>query len=212
MCLISDMSVDEAVAQLYPECVHWHNDSCFKEDVGTKIDFVADDKPSVSVSELRFPDQGSCTMFPSWDAMGSVGHIFQHVGPDAAVASVSSPNVISSDLANKSSDSQVEREEATRPALGVPASGLSSRSAGRKQKKKLIAWTQEEHELFVKGLERFRTEETEAIGPDGKKTVGLGPGIAELLASMVGTRNPAQVRSHAQKYFLRVRKEMGEAS
>jgi len=79
-------------------------------------------------------------------------------------------------------------------------------SPGKKEKKRLIAWTKEEHKRFVAGLEQLRTERTEAIGPDGKKTVGLGPGVAEALSAMVGTRSAAQVRSHAQKHFLRERR------
>jgi hypothetical protein len=50
---------------------------------------------------------------------------------------------------------------------------------------------------------------TEAVDADGKKTKGLGPGVAEMIATMIGTRNAAQVRSHAQKYFTRQRRDMG---
>eukprot|EP00961_Rhodomonas_salina_P242167 3271621-Rhodomonas_salina.1 len=77
----------------------------------------------------------------------------------------------------------------------------------RKEKKKLRAWTPQEHERFVVALTMLRTEKTEAVRKDGERSVGLGPGIAETIASMVGSRNAAQVRSHAQKYFLRKRKE-----
>lgn len=81
----------------------------------------------------------------------------------------------------------------------------------RKEKVRLRAWTDDEHERFVYALDKFRTEKTEAVGPNGERSVGLGPGIAEVIATMVGTRNAAQVRSHAQKYFKKQRKETGQA-
>eukprot|EP00286_Rhodomonas_abbreviata_P027157 CAMPEP_0181304178 /NCGR_PEP_ID=MMETSP1101-20121128/8999_1 /TAXON_ID=46948 /ORGANISM="Rhodomonas abbreviata, Strain Caron Lab Isolate" /LENGTH=219 /DNA_ID=CAMNT_0023409893 /DNA_START=93 /DNA_END=752 /DNA_ORIENTATION=- len=89
---------------------------------------------------------------------------------------------------------------------GARSSSPGATSPGQKEKKRLIAWSTEEHERFVAGLEQLRTERTEAIGPDGKQTVGLGPGVAEALSAIVGTRSAAQVRSHAQKHFLRERR------
>ncbi|KAJ1485332.1 hypothetical protein T484DRAFT_1793883 [Baffinella frigidus] len=35
-------------------------------------------------------------------------------------------------------------------------------------------------------------------------SVGLGPGVAEQIAVHVTSRSVSQVRSHAQKYFLRL--------
>jgi SHAQKYF class myb-like DNA-binding protein len=46
-------------------------------------------------------------------------------------------------------------------------------------------WTTEEHNAFVKGMERFGANDFKAI------------------AQYVGSRNATQVRIHAQKYFLR---------
>lgn len=50
-------------------------------------------------------------------------------------------------------------------------------------------WTQEEHEAFLEALERF------------------GPKDVKAISAFVGTRNPTQVRTHAQKYFLRLDRE-----
>jgi len=50
-------------------------------------------------------------------------------------------------------------------------------------------WTQEEHQRFLEALEKFGTRNVRAI------------------SEYVGTRNATQVRTHAQKYFLRLTRE-----
>lgn len=53
-------------------------------------------------------------------------------------------------------------------------------------------WTAEEHHQFLVGLEKY------------------GPRDVKSIAALVTTRNATQVRTHAQKYFLRVARETGE--
>eukprot|EP00961_Rhodomonas_salina_P173607 2341376-Rhodomonas_salina.3 len=63
-----------------------------------------------------------------------------------------------------------------------------------RQTKKPAYWSKDEHEMFLQGLIRFGAED------------GLGPDGAELIAMFLGnTRTVLQVRSHAQKYFLKMR-------
>lgn len=57
-------------------------------------------------------------------------------------------------------------------------------------------WSAQEQAIFVSGLNCLR-------GRDGASR--LGPGVARMLSEMIGSRTAAQVRSHAQKYFKRLR-------
>eukprot|EP00744_Colponema_vietnamica_P007431 GILI01010696.1.p1 GENE.GILI01010696.1~~GILI01010696.1.p1 ORF type:complete len:458 (+),score=119.27 GILI01010696.1:170-1543(+) len=61
-------------------------------------------------------------------------------------------------------------------------------SAGKPQSR---YWTPEEHQRFLEAVEKFGSKDVKAI------------------AQYVGTRNATQVRTHAQKYYLRIHKESG---
>ena len=71
-------------------------------------------------------------------------------------------------------------------------------------------WTADEHARFVDSLARFGQKDRGET--NGRVGVGLGPGVAELIAVVVGTRNVSQVRSHAQKYFLQLNRTASAAS
>ena len=61
-----------------------------------------------------------------------------------------------------------------------------------------------EHEVFLELLDQYGLQENRPVRVDGVVHVGLGPGVARRIAEALGTRTPAQVRSHAQKHFQRV--------
>ncbi|KAK8686127.1 hypothetical protein V6N13_125154 [Hibiscus sabdariffa] len=68
----------------------------------------------------------------------------------------------------------------------VSADDVVPQSTGNRERKRGVPWTEEEHKLFLLGLQK----------------VGKGDwrGISR---NFVKTRTPTQVASHAQKYFLR---------
>lgn len=94
---------------------------------------------------------------------------------------------------NNLSDYQQPRQESSNVAADVSAAGYASadegghhRGSGNRERKRGVPWTEEEHKLFLLGLQK----------------VGKGDwrGISR---NFVKTRTPTQVASHAQKYFLR---------
>mmetsp|Transcript_44477 Transcript_44477/g.104494 ORF Transcript_44477/g.104494 Transcript_44477/m.104494 type:complete len:281 (-) Transcript_44477:61-903(-) len=104
-----------------------------------------------------------------------------------------------------------DSEPASQPASGG-AGGARPKNKGTK--KKPFYWTAEERELFMEGLQMyFQTWEQMIIASadQDQVSVGLGPGVAELISLHMGTRTVAQVRSHAQKYFLRKYREIRKA-
>ena len=62
--------------------------------------------------------------------------------------------------------------------------------------------------MFWAGLQKFANRPSTTNGSESDMPmVGLGPGVAEMISDFIGTRNANQVRSHAQKHFIRKWKE-----
>ena len=68
-------------------------------------------------------------------------------------------------------------------------------------------WTPEEEERFLTALDRFGPKEAKNSTGYGRVSVRLGPGVAEMISIVVGTRSVAQVRSHVQKHYIRKERE-----
>ena len=68
-------------------------------------------------------------------------------------------------------------------------------------------WSAEEEGKFIDALAKLgpkgSTEPT-IDARTGRVTVHLGPGVAEMISIVLGTRSVTQVRSHAQKHFIRL--------
>jgi hypothetical protein len=86
-------------------------------------------------------------------------------------------------------------------ASGKPAKCKAGKVSSRKR------WTPEEEGRFLKALERFGPKEVGTDPCTGRISVCLGPGVAELISMVVGTRSVTQARSHAQKHFIRKMRE-----
>uniref|UniRef100_A0A0E0DV41 Uncharacterized protein n=1 Tax=Oryza meridionalis TaxID=40149 RepID=A0A0E0DV41_9ORYZ len=101
--------------------------------------------------------------------------------PSSLPSSSSSPSPLTSSLL-LSIDEGCERPAAD----GYLSDGPHGAAATMRERKKGVPWSEQEHRLFLAGLEKL-----------GK---GDWRGISR---SFVTTRTPTQVASHAQKFFLR---------
>ncbi|XP_065860692.1 transcription factor MYBS1 [Euphorbia lathyris] len=72
-------------------------------------------------------------------------------------------------------------------ALGHTSSGKGGGSRSDQERRKGIPWTEEEHRLFLLGLDKFGKGDWRSIS-----------------RNFVISRTPTQVASHAQKYFIRL--------
>ncbi|KAG8084856.1 hypothetical protein GUJ93_ZPchr0010g9554 [Zizania palustris] len=103
---------------------------------------------------------------------------------NSGAASTASPSVSSSSSSSSSLVSIEESTELARVSNGYLSDGLMGGRA--QERKKGVPWTEEEHRMFLAGLDKL-----------GK---GDWRGISRHFAT---TRTPTQVASHAQKHFLR---------
>ncbi|KAG7656906.1 SANT/Myb domain [Arabidopsis suecica] len=102
---------------------------------------------------------------------------------DEAAAAATSP-------ANRDSHSSGSSEKKPNPGTSGISSSNGGRSGGSRaeqERRKGIPWTEEEHRLFLLGLDKFGKGDWRSIS-----------------RNFVISRTPTQVASHAQKYFIRL--------
>jgi SHAQKYF class myb-like DNA-binding protein len=79
-------------------------------------------------------------------------------------------------------------QPSTLPLSEKPSTSMAKPSYSKSAAKSSGRWTKEEHQRFVEGIKKF--------GKNWKQ-----------VEDFVGTRNGAQIRSHAQKFFNRLQRE-----
>ncbi|KAJ8769970.1 hypothetical protein K2173_009052 [Erythroxylum novogranatense] len=142
----------------------------YPEDASDRWDKIASDVPGKTVEEIKHhfdllvddvnQIQSGCVPLPNYHSEGSTSH-----GSDEGIGTKgghSGHHNGDSSHGNKTSRSDQER-------------------------RKGIAWTEDEHRLFLLGLEKYGKGDWRSIS-----------------RNFVVTRTPTQVASHAQKYFIRL--------
>mmetsp|Transcript_16900 Transcript_16900/g.38483 ORF Transcript_16900/g.38483 Transcript_16900/m.38483 type:complete len:261 (-) Transcript_16900:19-801(-) len=139
--------------------------------------------------------------------------------PPNRLVDTSAPNSNISNFSNLSSSSSssnanMPRDETKRmkkkkgereaPRNASDSSSSSTRASDSDTLRVNKFWSKEEHKLFLEGIKKYHEPNIHgSTVSEEERRVGLGQGIAELIAEHVKTRSVAQVRSHAQKYFIK---------
>uniref|UniRef100_A0A2P2L8D4 MYBR domain class transcription factor n=1 Tax=Rhizophora mucronata TaxID=61149 RepID=A0A2P2L8D4_RHIMU len=124
----------------------------------------------------------------------SLNNLSQYEQPQEALLNTANHNSTDGKESGSGNNSNNHKEDSSSSAAAaVVAAGYASAddavhhsTGSRGERKRGVPWTEEEHKLFLLGLQK----------------VGKGDwrGISR---NFVKTRTPTQVASHAQKYFLR---------
>ncbi|KAL3718163.1 hypothetical protein ACJRO7_003318 [Eucalyptus globulus] len=170
------MTVDEAVS---PSCSSWskEQDKAFENALATHFEVspdwwekVASDVPGKTLEEIKLHYE---------DLVEDVNRIEAGRVPLPSYSSACSDG----------SASNLGEEESGKKGSG--GSGESNQggkgSRSDQERRKGIAWTEEEHRLFLLGLDKYGKGDWRSIS-----------------RNFVVTRTPTQVASHAQKYFIRL--------
>ena len=91
---------------------------------------------------------------------------------------------------------QVQKPQSFMPELLAPLQEIETEVSSDNSISKTAGfgrWTKDEHKAFLKGLQKF--------GRDWRK-----------IEEYIGSRSGAQIRSHAQKYFIKMQKDLNEDS
>lgn len=131
---------------------------------------------------------GSCSETGANDSSGFGGEIMLfgvRVKVDPMRKSVSMNNLSEYEQPQESSNVAAAAADVT-TGYASADDAVHNHTSGNRERKRGVPWTEEEHKLFLLGLQK----------------VGKGDwrGISR---NFVKTRTPTQVASHAQKYFLR---------
>lgn len=220
------MSVDAAIADLYPEAELFSpsaSNECSNDKWVSPARFQPIFQPELPQMAFEFeaekPKEIQAFSFPMqqdeiWECpMGMMGDFSacmntwtettqtsfgEHTNLDQVCAWDCTEEAVAEEAA-QNSDAATPRQECR-----STSSHSDDGSDGKGGKRPMRPWTKDEHAKFLTAIERLRTTKTEKVKKNGKQTSGLGPGVAEVIALILQTRDAAQVRSHAQKHFQRV--------
>jgi len=128
--------------------------------------------------------------------------------PDPAlpVMPMVGPHKLQTDLEQSVAAAKTPLQAPVLPILGKGLKVGGKDSVPGRQPASRKHWTPKEEAQFLKALDCFPKE----IGTDpatGRVSVRLGPGVAEMISIVMGTRSCAQVRSHVQKHYIRQQRE-----
>eukprot|EP00960_Hanusia_phi_P000193 5329-Hanusia_phi.AAC.1 len=168
------MHLDDAIASLFPHDVH----------------------PAVEDSESA---KALLDQFLSCEEECGLDHLLWWEEDQTLVEGKSPKYEEASERSSDDSDEAAPADQIRSHQLPKKSKKRQAKIQGSVQKR----WSKDEHERFLEGLRLYCPYAGLSRGDRGKVFVGLGAGIAQAIACMVGTRTELQVRSHAQKYFLK---------